>query len=390
MKKRVLYLIMCVFAFTAVSAQINSVAIVGAGIEADGWPGQANNPGPLDKYQMTSTDGENWKIDNLTLVGGGVKFRANNAWGGAGFEWAGPFPTGTGTSTGDINAVAGTYNITLNTTTGVYNFEGGPAIAVVKLVGTATVAEGTTMVTGDGSVYKVTSTFTEGTLQFDIDGALVGGTGYPTGNADADTNFIPVPAGTYTVTFDLSTGDYSFAFPLISITGAGVGGWGVDTDLTTVDGVTYTINGLVIAASGDPLSSAVKFRQDHDWTVAWGGAAWPTGTADGSDIPAVDGTYNVTFNIVTGEYNFGTLSTKGFSSANFKVYPNPTQNVWNFTSASERIESVKIVDVLGKNVMTVSPKSNNASVDATILTKGIYFAKIATAKATETIKLMKN
>ena len=66
MKKRVLYLIMCVFAFTAVSAQINSVAIVGAGIEADGWPGQANNPGPLDKYQMTSTDGVNWKIDNLT------------------------------------------------------------------------------------------------------------------------------------------------------------------------------------------------------------------------------------------------------------------------------------------------------------------------------------
>jgi len=239
-------------------------------------------------------------------------------------------------------------------------------------------------------VYKVTSTFTAGTLQFDIDGALVGGTGYPTGNAGSDTEFIPVPAGTYTVTFDLSTGDYSFAFPLISITGAGVGGWGVDTDLTTVDGVTYTINGLVIAASGDPLSSAVKFRQDHAWTVAWGGAAWPSGTVDGSDIPAVDGTYNVTFNIVTGAYDFGTLSTKGFSSANFKVYPNPTQNVWNFTSASERIESVKIVDVLGKNVMTVSPKSNNVSVDGSSLTKGIYFAKIATAKATETIKLMKN
>ena len=74
------------------------------------------------------------------------------------------------------------------------------------------------MVTGDGSVYKVTSTFTAGTLQFDIDGALVGGTGYPTGNAGSDTEFIPVPAGTYTVTFDLGTGDYSFAFPLISIT----------------------------------------------------------------------------------------------------------------------------------------------------------------------------
>ena len=63
---------------------------------------------------------------------------------------------------------------------------------------------------------------------------------------------------------------------------------------------------------------------------------------------------------------------------------------WNFTSTNDRIESVKIVDVLGKNVMTVSPKSNNVSVDGSSLTKGIYFAKIATAKATETIKLMKN
>ena len=383
MKKRVLYLFVAVFMLSfGAKAADPVVSITGAGV--GGWGVDTD---------LTTTDGVTYTISGLVIAptdgSTEVKFRQDHDWA---VNWgAATFPSGIGVAGGaNIPAVAGTWDVTFNITTGAYSFEGGPVLSVVKLVGTATAAEGTTMVTGDGSVYKVTSTFTAGTLQFDIDGALVGGTGYPTGNAGSDTEFIPVPAGTYTVTFDLSTGDYSFAFPLISITGAGVGGWGVDTDLTTVDGVTYTINGLVIAASGDPASSAVKFRQDHAWTVAWGGAAWPSGTADGFDIPAVDGTYNVTFNIVTGEYNFGTLSTKGFSSANFKVYPNPTQNVWNFTSANDRIETVRIVDVLGKNVMTVSPKSNNVSVDGSSLTKGIYFAKIATAKATETIKLMKN
>ena len=385
MKKRVRYLFVVVFMLSFDAKAANPVvSLTGAGV--GGWGVDTD---------LTTTDGITYTISGLVVAptdgSTEIKFRQDHDWT---INWgAASWPSGTGTQAGaNIPAIAGTYDVTFNITTGAYTFEGGPVISVVKLVGTATVAEGVTMTTGDGSIYKVTSTFTEGTLQFDIDGALAGGTGYPTGNADADTNFIPVPAGIFTVTFDLNTGDYSFAFPTVSLTGAGVGGWGVDTDLTTVDGVTYTINGLVVAASGDPASSEIKFRQDHAWTVSWGGAGWPAGTNDGiNNIPAVDGTYNVTFNIITGEYTFDDgLSTKGFSSANFKVYPNPTQNVWNFNSTSERIESVRIVDVLGKNVLTVSPKSNNVSVDASILTKGIYFAKIATAKATETIKLMKN
>jgi hypothetical protein len=374
MKKRVLYLIMCIFAITTTNAQ---VSITGPGGPAPGADWGVD-------YFLTDAGGGIWTASNITLPGGEFKFRLNADWG---TNWgATAFPSGTGTLNGpNITGIAGTYDVTFNQNTGEYSFTGGAVIAVVKLVGTSTAAEGVTMTTADGENYKITSTFTAGTLQFDIDGAVVGGTGYPSGNADADTNFIPVPAGTFTVVINIASGDYNFKFPIISLTGAAAGGWGVDTDLTTTDGENYSINGVVLTDGG------CKFRQDNAWSVSWGGAAWPEGVADGSDIPALAGTYNITFNIVTGAYKFDNgLSAKGFSSANFKVYPNPTQNVWNFTSASEKIESVKIVDVLGKNVMTVSPKSNNASVDATILTKGIYFAKIATAKATETIKLMKN
>ncbi|PWA07416.1 T9SS type A sorting domain-containing protein [Flavobacterium psychrotolerans] len=382
MKKRVLYLIMCVFTMTAINAQIS---LIGPGGSGD-WAS--------DVDLADSGDGITYTLKGFVSAGGEAKFRSGHDWT---INWGtASFPAGTGTQGGaNIPVIAGTYDVTFNIVTGEYKFDGGAPISVVKILGTAvTPPEGLTMVTADGSVYKITTTFLAGEAKFDLDGVLLSDMAFPAGTAAEGGAGIMVPAGTFTVILDITTGAYSFAFPTISLIGAGVGGWGVDTDLATVDGVIYTINGLVINVDGStPPSSEIKFRQNHDWAVAWADVAWPsgTGTSLGANILALPGTYNVTINIATGEYVFtDALSTKGFSSLNFKVFPNPTQNNWNFTSANERIESIQIVDVLGKNVITVSPKTNAANVDASNLTKGIYFAKIATAKANETIKLMKN
>jgi hypothetical protein len=84
------------------------------------------------------------------------------------------------------------------------------------------------------------------------------------------------------------------------------------------------------------------------------------------------------------------LSNVTFDNGNFKVYPNPSQNVWNVASANEAITAIQIVDVLGKTVMTVAPQATSAVVDASALNSGIYFARIATATATSTIKLVRN
>jgi hypothetical protein len=81
-------------------------------------------------------------------------------------------------------------------------------------------------------------------------------------------------------------------------------GWDSDLDMTTTDGVVYTYNNLVInVPANDP---GVKFRQDDAWTTNWGGSGFPAGTAslNGSNIPAVNGTYNVTFNLSTLQYSF--------------------------------------------------------------------------------------
>lgn len=515
MKTKLFYFLMCLFAFTAMNAQITSVAIVGAGVEADGWPGQANNPGPIDKHQLTRVGTTDvWQIAGLKLVGGSVKFRANNSWDAAptGGNWGKPltgsaFPIGIGAENSggskDIPAVAGTYDITINVVTGDYNFSGGPAIAVVKLLGTATTpATGITMDTADGITYTLgTTTLLAGNAQFSVDGTVVGATAFPSGTATGvPTDFIPVVAGKYTsITFNKDAGTYAFvAAPLynsLAIVGDGAGGWPGDPGvpnpdanvLTTTDGINYVIKNVALTVGGikfrqnnnwsdtnwtgnafpfgilqvpggniavnaagnydcfvnvvsgvyrfnlssqppvslvgagaggwpggttpypDPnvmtttdgenytlknitlTADNVKFRQDYAWTTSWGGSAFPTGTPNGSDIMATAGNWDVTFTRSTGAYSFVTavLGVNKFDTKSFKAYPNPTRDNWNIVSGNEDITSVKVFDVLGKAVYTKFGASKEVTVDASELSRGVYFAKVATANGESTLKLVK-
>jgi hypothetical protein len=110
-----------VYDFVLVNSGLTSIAIVGDG--AGGWPGDAGNPGPVDSNQMSTTDGVNWTIENLTLTSGSAKFRGNNSW-DLPYNWgATTFPTGTGIVDGaGITTSAGTYNVTFNSDTFAYSF----------------------------------------------------------------------------------------------------------------------------------------------------------------------------------------------------------------------------------------------------------------------------
>ena len=512
MKTKLFYLLMCLFAFTAINAQINSVAIVGDGIEAGGWPGGAKNPGPIDAKQLTRVGATDvWQITGLVMAGGSVKFRANNSWDSAnstppGGNWGKPltgsaFPIGLGAENSggskDIPAVAGTYDITFNSVTGDYSFTGGPPIAVVKLFGTATdPSTGLTMDTADGITYTLgTTTLLAGNAQFNVDGTVVGALAFPSGTATGVvTDFIPVPAGKYTsVTFNKDDGKYTFVaapifnsmaivgagaggwppfagndpnqmtttdgiiykiknlaltvdsikfrqnnnwtdpsfggvgFPLgtspggdiavttagnydcvfnvvtgvyrfslvsqppVSIVGAGAGGWPGGTTpypdpnvMTTTDGENYTLNNLVLTAG------SIKFRQDYAWDTSWGGSAFPAGTPNGSDLAATEGTWNVTFTRSTGAYTFTpSLSVTKFDSKSFRAYPNPTRGSWNIVSGNDDITSIQVYDVLGKAVYAKNSASKEVSVNASELSKGVYFAKVSSANGTSTLKLVK-
>ncbi len=484
--KLLLFFAICLTAFS-VNAQV-SITGVGA---TGGW---GNG---FDAY-LDDTDGDGiWVLNDFTMPGGECKFRLNSDWA---INWGSTgFPNGIGVQDGpNIPAIAGTYNITFNQTTGEYSFGGGAPVPVVKLVGTAvSVAEGINMTTTNLETFTASNvTLLDGVGQFEIDGALAGGTAFPDGTLIDDMSFIPIPAGEYTsVTVNIASGEYSFVvapvYPSIAIVGSGAGGWPNDpqvdaNQLTTTDGETYkgTVN-----LTGDAGSNEIKFRSNNNWSDPnWGGVTFPTGpdagNPGGNIVVTATGTYDVVFTRSTGAYEFsvptfaivgsgaggwptgavgevdlnqltttdngGTFSLNGltltdgevkfrannawdlnyggaslvdalvqngpnisvtagmydilmnraagtfaitpalsnttFNAKNFSVYPNPTNNTWNFTSTSEVITSIQVVDMLGKVVAT----SATSTIDASVLNSGIYFAKVASENATQTIKVVKN
>jgi starch-binding outer membrane protein SusE/F len=521
MKTKLLLLFAVFMTAFSVNAQITSVAVVGAGV--GGWPGETGNPGPVDVHQLTrvTPGGDDWIIENLVVIGPGIKIRANNAWtdaAGGGGNWGRPtsgsqWPTATadeGGGSGDINfgVIPGTYTLTFNTVTKVYNFAGGTPVPVVKLVGSAVTGGTITMVATSPTTWELPlTTFLTGTAQIEIDGVIqVGGNTFPVGDILTGTS-IPVTAGAYTsVTYNNDTSAYVFTaaplYPRIGLIGSGTtgtdAGWNQDIAMATNDGIKYQLNqqmysintsnnsaakvkfrqdqnwgipsfggdtftatnnlgtggdipvtaagiynvffnlttkvynfvkeGSVAlvgaAANGWPGDSAgnnpgpvdinqmattdndtftltgivisegpLLFRQDNKWDVKFGGTSFPSGpVAPGNNGDIIvgagqAGTYNVTLVKSTGAYTFTpNLATSSFAAAGFKVYPNPTQSNWNFTSTKDAIVSVQVIDMLGKVVAT----STTANVDASALNAGVYFAKVTTATATATVKVVKN
>jgi hypothetical protein len=143
-----------------------------------------------------------------------------------------------------------------------------------------------------------------------------GAADFPSGTATPDGPNIPVPYGSYLVTFNCNTGAYNFLATCGNIGLIGeFNGWAADEWMTrnmaSPDNWTTV---LILTAASDPDANGIvelKFRANSDWATNWGSADFPSGTAtqDGPNIPVPVGSYVVTFNCATGVYNF--LSTCG-------------------------------------------------------------------------------
>lgn len=102
-------------------------------------------------------------------------------------------------------------------------------------------------------------------------------------------------------------------------------GWPADpqTDahvMTSTDEMNWTITNIALKAG------AVKFRGNNSWTLPynWGGTNFPIGTAviDGAGITSTGGIYNVSFNSITGAYNFQ------FVRHNISIFGDATPGAW--------------------------------------------------------------
>jgi hypothetical protein len=215
-----------------------------------------------------------------------------------------------------------------------------------------------------------------------------GGTTFPSGEAIPNGGNIPLTSGFYNVAFNYSGLNYTFIQVPVSIIGDGAQGWETDIVLPSTDGgVTFLFEEFTL------VNGFVKFRTNSSWGKNWGSADFPsgTGTQNGMDIPTIAGIYNISFNRLTGEYNFEeVLSISDNHLVKLTVHPNPSNSNWNLTVKNSQIDEIQLFDMTGKLVGSIQPKSNQAVIDGNGLTNGIYFAKVNANNTIQTIKLVKN
>ena len=84
-----------------------------------------------------------------------------------------------------------------------------------------------------------------------------------------------------------------------------------------------------------------------------------------------------------------TLGTENFVIDSLKIYPNPTQNTWNVKTNNIKISSIQVFDILGKQVLSLTPNATEARINALSLKSGLYFAKINTVNGSSSLKLVK-
>lgn len=411
-------------AFMLVFGMNAQVTITGSG--TGGW----NQPGG---WVLTNTPAGSttWVGTNFPIgADKNMKFSEEGTWattGGFTAASAPGFPSGVVQINGGSNIVAtggtwanplneGYWNVTYDTATKAYSFTEGINPNKIYTVSGAGISSPATLVTTNGSAYSKKSVyFSGGTVGFNevvspinpTPSALTWGGPFPTdGGAVSTTELITVPTGIYNIYFTRITGlpvEYSFEPTLISMMGNFAGsGWGADIDLTTTDGTTYTKLNHTFATTGTDTKISLKFRDNHDWSTNFGVApGTPFNTLSGTAVPDGPdeiniefdpGVYDVSFNRNTLAFSFTpVLATNTFSTRNFNVSPNPTNNYWKFTTNNnEQISSIQVIDMLGKVVSTVTPNSGSASVDASNLNTGIYFAKVASENGVATVKLVKN
>ena len=399
MKKLLLIFLLFIGGTSMMFAQFPSVGILGAATPL-GWSG--NQP----DIAMATTDGVTYILNNISLYTGGLKFRQDNSWP---LNWGSTaWPAGTGVQDQggmDVPVVVGVYDVTFNLTTKEYSFV--YKFPVIGIRGNATTvdwgsADGDILLTTtDGVIYTRNNfTLNTGGVKFRQDNDWPnnwGGATWPAGTGifNQDGVDIQAQAGSYNITFNRTTLEYNFEQVFISIGMIGSAtpaGWdGADIDMQTTDGITYTLTDYTLTDGG------LKFRENDEWPNNWGGTEWPSGTGifdqNGVDIPVQAGTYNITFNHVSKEYNFEAAEvsgTKSFNSNNVIVYPNPAKDILTVSSTNELLSTIKVFDVLGKTAAYFPASASHATLDVSGLAPGVYFAQITTQKSSSTVKFIKN
>ncbi|MFK8006686.1 MAG: T9SS type A sorting domain-containing protein, partial [Saprospiraceae bacterium] len=368
--------------------------------------GEGSPSGTWDTELAMTNFGGNVHAWTITgMFDGAMKMRGDSSWDLAfGADGTQDFPIDTAVldnSAGNIIVPAGEYRLEFNDTSGIYEFKDPIAdYATIGVIGSA--------VGGwddDIDMFKnpdpaapnewlLTITVVDGELKFRADNDWIdvwGGEttpgGFPTGNAVMPGENITVFAGTWTIAFNSTTGDYSFTPASIGSIGPASpsAGWDDDTDFVQ----DATVVGLWTTTQ-DLTAGEFKFRKDDDWITNWGGVDFPMGAAsqDGDNINIdMAGTYFISLQTTNpfagedeynGDYSFSieNSTTNPFNVNDVKVIPNPATDLVNVTIEGTELQGdaqVMIFDMTGKLMQTGTYESaNNISFNVTNYPTGFY------------------
>ncbi len=270
-----------------------------------------------EDYAFTQTADYTWELKEVELENG-VEFKFAESPDFMGKNWGDADGDGRAEEFGpniEFKEQTAFYDITFNDRTLVYDIE-FVRFPSIGIIGDATPGgwDSDTDLTdnGDGT-FSLLISLTDGLVKFrandnwDVNwgGATGTETDFPSGVAVFNSEFnIPVVAGTYKVTFNPTTLEYSFepGIESIGIIGdATPNGWDSDIDMIDNKDGTYS---LVIGLT----KGVIKFRANDDWPDNWGGKDAAStgmtvyGSPDNIDVEA--GLYLITFTPATGAVTF--------------------------------------------------------------------------------------
>ena len=174
------------------------------------------------------------------------------------------------------------------------------------------------------------------------------------------------------------------------------------------DGVWYTVVGdgadisITVSPTGTVFDPQIGVYTGTCGSFTCVGSV-DSGFAGGSETYTIVGSVvGTTYKINIGDYSgftdnpegafvidvSTTLSNSSFDNANFKLYPNPVKDILNL-SYSNKIDSVKVMNILGQDVLVKSVGTNQSQIDMSQLTSGTYLVKVTSDNQVKTIKVVK-
>ena len=255
--------------------------------------------------------------------------------------WSGPFNFITGCSTTNVPYVM--------------NFE----TAAVPSLPNCTTQQNV----GTGNLWSVANNpgfgFTTNTLRYSYDS-------FNDANVWFYTQAINLTAGTtYAIAFDYGGSPYGSYVEKLKVS------YGTSADAAAMTTLIVDLPNIV---NETPLNSLTQFTPTTSGVYYFGFNAYSN---QDENALFVD-------NINVDVY----LNANTFDNSNFVAYPNPVKDILNLSYSSE-ITSVKVINLLGQEVISRKVNNTSSQIDMSNLTAGAYIVNVTIGDVVKTIKVIK-